>query len=216
MIYGKPLNENFEVGDMKKPKAIERIKTLMERLDNGGYVSRSSLLRVVGEAGLQKLEREWCLELKSRTYKPKEIVEYSNRVRRGLIYYALGDKQSLKGDGYKARKSFHKAESILENAVEYLREVVTTDSSLRLWIDRDVGFGIEVELCPVGIPRPVWSTSNYKSQCSLPKVTKRDIAREMLQTELEKLVGREPLELANLGFGTKRSFDVSSFSGFKF
>lgn len=201
---------------MNNPKKIERIKMLIDRLDKNQPVTRRSLSRVLGEVGVGNLDKEWGAELKSRTYKPKEIVEYSKRVRRGLIYYALGDKQSLKGDGYKARKSFHKAESILENAVEYLREVVTTDSSLRLWIDRDVGFGIEVELCPVGIPRPVWSTSNYKSQCSLPKVTKKDLAREMLQTELEKLVGREPLDLVNLGFGTKRSFDISSFSGFKF
>ncbi|NDY82321.1 hypothetical protein G3I67_03650 [Orrella sp. NBD-18] len=201
---------------MNNLKKIKRIKTLIDRLEKNQSVTRGSLTRVLGEVGIRSLDKQWGLELKSRTYKPKEIVEYSERVRRGLIYYALGDKQSLKGDGYKARNSFHKAESILENAVEYLREVVTTDSSLRLWIDRDVGFGVEVELCPVGIPRPVWSTSNYKSQCSLPKVTKRDLAREMLQTELEKLVGREPLELENLEFGTKRSFDISSFSGFKF
>lgn len=201
---------------MNNPKKIERIKMLIDRLDKNQPVTRGSLSRVLGEVGVGNLDKEWGSELKSRTYKPKEIVEYSKRVRRGLIYYALGDKQSLKGNGYKARKSFHKAESILENAVEYLREVVTTDSSLRLWIDRDVGFGIEVELCPVGIPRPVWSTSNYKSQCSLPKVTKKDLVREMLQTELEKLVGREPLDLVNLGFRTKRSFDISSFSEFKF
>jgi len=201
---------------MKKVKRIKRIKTLIDRLDNEQTVTRGSLLRVLGEEGIKDFDREWMLELNSRNYKPKEIVEYSKRVRRGLIYYALGDKQSIKGDGYKARKSFHKAESILENAVEYLREVVSTDSGLRMWIDRDVGFGIEVEYCPVGIPRPVWSSSNNKRQCSLPKVTKRDIAREMLRTELEKLVGKEPLELVNLGLRTKRSFDISSFSGFKF
>lgn len=201
---------------MNEIKKIKRIQTLIDRLDNEQTVTRGSLLRVLGEEGLKGFDREWTLELNSRSYKPKEIVEYSKRVRRGLIYYALGDKQSLKGDGYKARKSFHKAESILENAVEYLREVVSSDSSLRLWIDREVGFGIEVEYCPIGIPRPVWSSSNYKNQCYLPKVTKRDIAREMLRAELEKLVGKEPLELVNLGLRTKRSFDISSFSGFKF
>jgi hypothetical protein len=113
-------------------KKIERIKMLIDRLDKNQPVTRGSLSRVLGEVGVGNLDKEWGSELKSRTYKPKEIVEYYKRVRRGLIYYALGDKQSLKGDGYKARKSFHKAESILENAVEYLREVVTTDSILRL------------------------------------------------------------------------------------
>lgn len=201
---------------MNKSKKIERIKTLIDRLEKNQSVTRGSLSRVLGEIGIGNLDREWELELKSRTYKPKEIVEYSKQIRRGLIYYALGDKQSLRGDSRKASRSFLRAEVLLELAVEYLRELVSTKSSLKMWIDRDVGFEIEVELCPVGIPRPVWSTSNYKSKRSLPKVTKRDIAREMLQTELEKLVDREPFELVNLGFGTKRSFDISSFSGFKF
>ncbi len=201
---------------MNTAKRIRRIELLIHRFDNGGSVTRSSIERVLGATGLSGLDTEWINEKSSRNYKPKEIVEYSKRIRRGLIHYALGDKQSLNGHGYKATKSFHKAESILENAVEYLREVVNTDPSLRLWVDRDVGFGIEVELCPVGIPRPIWSKTNNKHRSTFPKVTKREIARGMLQTELEKLVGREPLELVNLGFRKKRSFDISSFSGFKF
>jgi hypothetical protein len=202
--------------DMKKTKTIERIKTLINRIENGRYVTRSSLLRVLGEAGLKKLEREWVLELKSRTYKPNEIVEYSKRIRKGLIHYALGEKQSFKGQSYKAKNSIHKAESILENAVEYLRDVVSSDSGLRMWIDRDVSVGSDIEYCPEGIPRPVWSSSNYKSQSSFPRVTKKDIARELLQTKLEKLEGRKPLELLTCGIRPKRSLNISSFSDFKF
>ncbi len=201
---------------MNITKRIHRFELLINRIEEGGSVTRTSIERVLGKNGLNQLDLEWMKEKKSRCFKPKEIVEYSKRVRRGLIYYALGDKQSLKGDGYKAKKSFNKAESILENAVEYLREVISYNSNLRLWIDREVGFGIGVEYCPVGIPRPVWSKSNNKSQSFFPKVTKRDIAREMLRAELEKLVGNEPFEPINLGFITKRSFNISSFSGFKF
>jgi hypothetical protein len=201
---------------MKKNKKVERIKTLIERLDNGCYVTRSSLSRVLGQTGLKKLEREWVVELRSRAYKPIEIVEYSNRVRKGLIYYALGEKQSLKGQGYKAKHSMYKAESILENAVEYLRDVVSSDSSLRMWIDRDVSTGSDIEYCPEGIPRPIWSNSNYKNRSVLPKVTKKDIVRELLQTKLETLEGKKPLELVICGIRPKRSLNISSFSDFKF
>ena len=201
---------------MKKSRTIERIKTLIERLENGRYVTRSSLMRVLGESGLKKIEREWALELKSRTYKPKEIVEYSRRVRKGLIHYALGEKQSLKGEGYKARHSMNKAESILEDAIEYLRDVVSSDSGLRMWIDRDVSVGSDIEYCPVGIPRPIWSNTNYKNRSVLPKVTKKEIARELLQTKLEKLEGKKPLEVETCGIRPKRSLNISSFSDFKF
>lgn len=201
---------------MKCKSTIERIKTLIERLENGRYVTRSSLMRVLGESGLQKIEREWVLELKSRTYKPKEIVEYSRRVRKGLIHYALGEKQSFKGEGYKAKHSIYKAESILEDAIEYLRDVVSSDSSLRMWIDRDVSVGANIEYYPEGIPRPIWSTSNYKIRTVFPKVTKKDIARELLQTMLEKLEGNTPFELVTCGIRPKRSLNISSFSDFKF
>lgn len=201
---------------MKCEKAIKRIKTLIERLENGRYVTRRSLLRVLGEEGVERIEREWVLELKTRTYKPKEIVEYSSRVRKGLIYYALGEKHSLKGEGYKARHSMNKAESILEDAIEYLRDVVSSDGNLTMWIDRDVSVGADIECCPEGIPRPIWSNSNYKNRSVIPKVTKKDITRELLQTMLEKLEGKPPLELVTCGIRPKRSLNISSFSDFKF
>lgn len=201
---------------MKKKRVVKRIEQLIDRLDNGRYVTRSSLKRVIGLVGLKKFDQEWKLELKSRTYKPVEIIEYSRRVRKGLIHYALGEKQSLKGEGYKARHSMNKAESILENAIEYLRDVVSSDSGLRLWIDRDVSEGADIEYCPEGIPRPIWSNSNYKNRNVLPRVTKKDIARELLQIKLEKLEGKKPLELVTCGIRPKRSLNISSFSDFKF
>lgn len=201
---------------MKKERKVKRIEQLIDRLDNGRYVTRSSLKRVIGSVGLKEFDQEWKLELKSRTYKPIEIVEYSRRVRKGLIHYALGEKQSLKGEGYKARHSMNKAESILEEAIEYLRDVVSSDSSLRMWIDRDVNVGADIEYCPEGIPRPIWSNSNYKNRNVLPKVTKKDIARGLLQTKLERLEGKKPLELVTCGIRPKRSLNISSFSDFKF
>lgn len=203
---------------MKKLKMIERIKTLINRLEKGQHVTRRSIFRVLGDDGLNKIDREWSLELKSRNYKPKEIVEYSCRIRKGLIYYSMGDKQSLKGEAYKARQSMNKADAIFEEAIEYLRDVVSSDSSLRMWIDRDVGIGSDIEYCPEGIPRPIWSNSSYKkkSQCGLQKVTKMDIVRELLQIKLEKLEGRKPLDLVTCGIRSKRSLNISSFSDFKF
>lgn len=169
---------------MKKSKRIDRIKTLIDRIDNGRTVTRTSLSRVLGETGLRKLDREWIVELNSRNYKPKEIVEYSSRIRKGLIHYALGDKKSLRGESYKSKKSFDKAESILEDAVEYLRDVVGSDCGLRMWIDRDIGIGSGVELCPEGISRPIWSNTNYRNKCGLPKNTKKDLMRELFGSRI--------------------------------
>lgn len=55
---------------MKKKRVVKRIEQLIDRLDNGRYVTRSSLKRVIGLVGLKKFDQEWKLELKSRTYKP--------------------------------------------------------------------------------------------------------------------------------------------------
>lgn len=201
---------------MRTDKKIRRIEILISRIDDGGAVTRSSIQRVLGKNSLKELDEKWMNEKESRDNKPKEILEYSRRVRKGLIHYALGEKQSLKGEGFKARHSMNKADSILENAIEYLRDVVSSDSSLRLWIDRDVSEGVDIEYCPEGIPRPIWSNSNYKNRNVLPRVTKRDIARDLLQTKLEKLEGKKPLVLVTCGIRPKRSLKISSFSDFKF
>lgn len=201
---------------MSTTKRIQRIELLIDRLEEGKAVSRSSIQRVLGENALKDLDLWWQKEQQNRLLKPKEIVEYSKHIKRGLIYYSLGEKLSLRGDSYNSGKYFRKAESILEGAVESLCEVVFANPDLRMWIDRDVGFGIEVEYCPAGIPRPVWSNSNYKQRDYFPKVSRKDIARQMLQTELEKLVGGEMLKITKFENRKKRFVDISSFSGFKF
>ena len=181
-------------------KAGKTINELIERLENGGNVTRYALKLVIGLDGLKKFDLEWKSELESRKYKPSEIVKYSRRIRIGLIHYSLGDKQSLRGDWYKSRKSFNKAEAIFEEAVEYLRDAVSVDNNLRMWIDRDLN---DITNCPAGIPRPIWSNSNYKNQSFFLKVTKKDIARELLKAKLEELVGRELFELVTCEFDQK-------------
>ena len=201
---------------MNTIKRIRRIEFLIQRLEEGRAVTRSSIERLLGKKGLNELDYKWNEERKNRYLKPKEIVEYSKRIKRGLMYYALGKRQLIRGDIHKSKKTICKAEAIFENAVEYLKEVLSYDCSLIMWIDRNLNVGSDVDYSPGGIPRPIWSRSIYKNQRKLLVVTKKDVIRDLLEAELEKLVDRKPLEFSFDRFRENRRWDISSFSDFKF
>ena len=175
---------------------ILKCKKILEEIKLGKYPSRRRLFRVIGPTALAKMEREWRDEARSRRDKPREIVEYTKRLNKAIKLHALAERHSLKGYP-KALALFHKAESEFEGALQHLSDVLSGDFELRFWIDRDINFeDPEFGLSPSGMPRPIWSKSNYFRGSPLPKRTIRDFKREALEEALEKLERRaKPLEV---------------------
>ena len=62
------------------------------------------------------------------------------------------------------RSSTNKSESLCEDALEILQEILHYDSSLRVWFDRDVSFEVGSDLSAdiVSLPRLVTSRSHEK------------------------------------------------------
>jgi hypothetical protein len=166
------------------------IEELIRRLDSGKDVSRRRLFRAIGTTALARMEREWRSEVQSRGYKPPEIAEYAKRLGIALRKYGKADLHSIRGS-VKARRLFEVAESDFENALEYLTEMLHWKPDLRMWIDRDVGFGdSHIELHPDAMPYPIWSKSSYARKCAMPRRTIRDFKREALEEALKRLERR--------------------------
>jgi len=73
-------------------------------------------------------------------------------------YYVEKDKHST------AKKFYDKSESLCEDALEILQEILHYDSSLRVWFDRDISFEVGGDLNAdiVSLPRLVTSRSHEK------------------------------------------------------
>jgi hypothetical protein len=192
---------------------IEKLKTIIESIEDGRYVNRKILFKVLGN-DLLEIDRLWAEEKLYWSNKPKKIVEYSRLIRRGLINYSYGNKHSLKGDHYKSIKSFHKAESIFEKAVEYLYEAIEYDSNLRLWIDRDLSKPDEIDYCPGGIPKPIWYKGVNKKSI-IQKTTKKQLILWKLQEKLDQLENKDQFELLSFNYRLKTNTKKHDFSGIR-
>ena len=71
---------------------------------------------------------------------------------------------SSKGKHNNAKTFYNKSESLCEDALEILQELLHYDSTLRVWFDRDISFEVGGELSAdiVSLPRLVTSRSHEK------------------------------------------------------
>jgi ferritin-like metal-binding protein YciE len=174
---------------MNTQKQITRIKTLIERLEAGETVSTRALSRVLTESQMTTLSEEWESEKSSRkVQKPKAIKKYEALIKNAILLYGRGDRMCFeKAPHHKIRAMCHKAENAFELALEHLSEAIDSDSSLRLWIDRDLR---EAECDPIGIPRVIGSSSfecQSKLKVPFPTFTKRQFKVFALEQALEAL-----------------------------
>jgi hypothetical protein len=202
---------------MKIEQQIKRVENLISRIDAGGYVSRPCLKKAIGEVGLQVLDSRWAEEKRTRGRKPNEIVEYSNRLRRGLQLYSIGRRASYKYNHQKAEVAWGKARASLYSALEYLECAIASKPGLRLWIDRDP---IESDLCPEGVPRPIWSMNALFNNSDFFRISKRELTQNLLVEALSRLnaeIGNP--EKIDVNFSlrfSRRTYVEADFSGFKF
>ena len=89
---------------------------------------------------------------------------YEEKLKQATFNYNRAEGYSSKGKHSTAKKFYDKSESLCEDALEILQEILHYDSSLRVWFDRDISFEVGGELSAdiVSLPRLVTSRSHEK------------------------------------------------------
>jgi hypothetical protein len=174
-------------------KKIQRLKFLIDKINNGEDVSKSSLSRVLSEEQFQQYEKLWVEEILSRKAKKPEVIKiYEKKIKTAILHYSKMERYSFaKGKAALAKKFAHKSESEFGNALEYLQEQFQHDSSLRLWIDRQIDGS---NLDPMSVPRVIGSTSfecKDKRKSPHPIMTKRQLKLKFLETALDELISKD-------------------------
>ncbi len=198
---------------------IKRIKTLIERLESGKNISLTSIARVISPSALDKFKKDWEDEKQSKKIiKPKAISKYENLIKIACFHYSKMEKYSVSLDkGDLASKFGIEAELAFENALEFLKEQIQTESSLRMWLDRDLK---DAEFDPFSIPRVIGSSSpecRVKRKTPYPTLSKKELKLRVLElalTELEPPALEEFCETEKIVHFLplkSREIDVSSF-----
>ena len=201
-------------------KKISRIQTLLDRLNNEVQVPVRELETVLSPCEMVELNKSWSEEkAMGRIKKPPEIVRYGELLKAACMYYGKMEYHHA-GRRKNARLSkmfSDKADSAFERAIEYIRDMVSTDRELAIWLDRDVFK--EAGYSPAGVPRVIGSRNFEclnKNKKPYRGMSKKQLKITFLEIKLKEL-SSGPLEvfMEDIDFHIQpkkvRNVDFSSF-----
>lgn len=171
--FRKLLQERIEKANPRRKltteetKRLNKLEAIAEKLKREENVQNRQLQTWLSEEEYEQLEYEWQEQLELRSElkdKPSDLKRYEEKLKQATFNYNRAEGYSSKGKHSTAKKFYNKSESLCEDALEILQEVLHYDSSLRVWFDRDISFEVGGDLSAdiVSLPRLVTSRSNEK------------------------------------------------------
>ena len=97
-----------------------------------------------------------------------------------------------KGKHNTAKTFYNKSESLCEDALEILQEILHYDSTLRVWFDRDISFEVGGDLSAdiVSLPRLVTSRSHEKLSDDSRLTSKQSVKLAVVERAMHN-IGRD-------------------------
>ena len=151
----------------EETKRLSKLEGIADKLKRGENVQNRQLQTWLSEEEYEQIEYEWKEQLELREElkdKPSDLKRYEEKLKQATFNYNRAEGYSSKGKHSTAKKFYDKSESLCEDALEILQEILHYDSSLRVWFDRDVSFEVGGDLSAdiVSLPRLVTSRSHEK------------------------------------------------------
>ena len=150
------------------------------------WLSVDEYEQIAAEWDTQKLFRE---ELKD---KPTELKRYEDKLKEAIMMRNRSDAYHRKGKKAAAYKLDSKCESLCEDALEILQEIVAADASLQIWFDRNLDFahGSLIDASLGNLPRLVTSRSIEKLSDDSRLVKKIDVKISVVERAMHS-IGRD-------------------------
>ena len=148
-------------------KRLNKLEGIADKLTRGKNLQNRQLQTWLGEDEYNQLEYQWQEQLELRNElkdKPSDLKRYEEKLKQATFNYNRAEGYSSKGKHSTAKKFYYNSESLCEDALEILQEILHYDSSLRIWFDRDINFEVGGDLSAdiVSLPRLVTSRSHEK------------------------------------------------------
>ena len=171
--FRKLLQERIEKANPRlnltaeEAKRLAKLEAIVDKLRRGENVQNRQLQTWLSAEEYDQLECEWQEQLELRSElkdKPSDLKRYEAKLREAIFNYNRAEGYSSKGKHSTAKKFYNKSESLCEDALEILQEILHSDSTLRVWFDRDISFEVGGDLSAdiVSLPRLVTSRSHEK------------------------------------------------------
>ena len=179
----------------EETKRLSKLETIADKLRRGENVQNRQLQTWLSEDEYAQIEAEWeeQLELRSELKdKPSVLKRYEEKLKQATFNYNRAEGYSSKGKHTTAKKFYNKSESLCEDALEILQEILHYDSSLRVWFDRDISFEVGGDLSAdiVSLPRLVTSRSHEKLSDDSRLTSKQSVKLAVIERAMHN-IGRD-------------------------
>ena len=116
----------------EETKRLSKLEAIADKLKRGENVQNRQLQTWLSEEEYEQLEYEWQEQLELRSElkdKPSDLKRYEEKLKQATFNYNRAEGYSSKGKHNTAKKFYNKSESLCEDALEILQEILHYDSS---------------------------------------------------------------------------------------
>ena len=157
-----------------------KLNVVLVELRRGKNVQNRRLAKWLTEEEYESVESDWESQQQIREElkdKPSELKRDEEKLKEAIMMRNRSDAYHRKGKKSAAYKLDSKCESLCEDALEILQEIVAADASLQIWFDRnlDFGHGSLIDGSLGNLPRLVTSRSIDKQHDDSRIVKKLDV-----------------------------------------
>jgi hypothetical protein len=199
--FHKLLQERIEKANPRRQltdeetKRLTKLEAIADKLKRGENVQNRQLQTWLKEDEYALLEAEWKEQLELRSElkdKPSELKRYEEKLKQATFNYNRAEGYSSKGKHNTAKTFYNKSESLCEDALEILGEILHYDSSLRIWFNRDISFEVGGDLSAdiVSLPRLVTSRSHEKLSDDSRLTSKQNVKLTVVERAIYN-IGRD-------------------------
>jgi hypothetical protein len=179
----------------EETKRLSKLEAIADKLKRGENVQNRQLQTWLSEDEYIQIEAEWCTQKNFREElkdKPAELKRYEDKLKEAIMMRNRSAAYHRKGKKFAAYKSDSKCESLCEDALEILQEIVAADASLQIWFDRNLDFehGSLIDASLGNLPRLVTSRSIEKQHDDSRILKKLDVKIGVVERAIDG-IGRD-------------------------
>ena len=179
----------------EEAKRLAKLKAIAEKLKRGENVQNRQIQTWLSEDEYAQVDIEWQEQLELREElkdNPDELKRYEDKLKEAIMMRNRSDAYHRKGKKSAAYKLDSKCESLCEDALEILQEIVAVDASLQIWFDRNLDFehGSLIDASLGNLPRLVTSRSIEKQHDDSRIVKKLDVKIGVVERAIDN-IGRD-------------------------
>ena len=179
----------------EEQKRLSKLEGIVDTLRRDENVQNRHLQSWLSEDEYTQIEAEWKTQKNFREElknKPSELKRYEEKLKEAIMMRNRSDSYHRKGKKSAAFKLDTKCESLCEEALEILQEIVAADASLQIWFDRHLDFehGSLIDASLGNLPRLVTSRSIEKLSDDSRLVKKIDVKIGVVERAIHS-IGRD-------------------------